>query len=409
MGEVWDMKVRRYINSVKCKGVICVLSRASLSSRSVLKEMDYVKLFGRKSAAISLENANASEICEMLNSEEDREIASAIAEEFPPEKIFIRIDDLKNDKAKKLENTLADWGVYQEEKRVGPDFTPIDRYTSDLAGENERLRRQQQGYSEFDTKAIDEVTEGFGRKGLVVLDLGCSNGELTASRFGDDRFSMVIGIDYNAKDVERANAAGYGDKFHFFHMDIESDDFLPQLTREMAALGADKADVVFMALTLHHLKDPTKLLFRLYDVFGEDGKIVIRGSDDGGKLCYPESELMSEFFMRYDKLVKSVTDRFNGRKLYKQLSDAGYLNICMMYNVTDTCEKNRSEKVDYYNIGFRFREVRLLEMLEKNPNNEEIRKEVEWQINALARIKELFGRRDFWYCNVSYIAIASVR
>ena len=58
VGEVWDMKVRRYINSVKCKGVICVLSRASLSSRSVLKEMDYVKLFGRKSAAISLETNN---------------------------------------------------------------------------------------------------------------------------------------------------------------------------------------------------------------------------------------------------------------------------------------------------------------------------------------------------------------
>ena len=408
-GEIWDMKVRRYISSIKCKGVLSVLSRSSLSSPAILKEIDYVRLFNKKLASIALDNCSPAETFALLSDEDEQEIAKAIIDSFPPEKIYVTQKELLSGESDKLDKTLRQWGVYVEDKTSESEFTPIDRYTSKLEGEVDRLHHQQLGYYNFDMDAINSVLADCDRKNLVVLDLGCSNGESTASRFADDRFGLVIGVDYNAQDIEKAENAHYGDKFHFFVLDLECDELIDDLPRNLHKLGVEKVDVVFMALTLHHLKEPNKLLFRLYDVFDEDGRIIIRGSDDGGKLSYPESELMQELFTRYNALVHSVTDRCNGRKLYKQLLDAGYLNIKMQYQVTDTCEKSRAEKVNFYRVGFGFREVRLREIADRNPQNQEIQKEVEWQLKTLAHIKEMFGHRDFWYSNVSYIATATVR
>ena len=408
-GDLWDMKVRRYINNVKCKGVLSLLSRAALVSTPILKETDYIKLFNKHSACILLDNCSLAQSFALISNDEEKEIARNIMEYFPPAKIFIKLKDILSSPENKLDDTLKQWGVYRETKTHEIGFLPIDKYTSDIKGETERLQRQQRGYYDFDVNAINSALKDMDNDELVVLDLGCSSGETTSTRFKEERFKTVIGIDYNASDIDKAIAANYGDKFHFFQMDLESDDFLVNLTSKLSCLNIEKVDIVFMALTLHHLKEPNKLLFRLYDIFSNDGRIIIRGSDDGGKLCYPESDLMDELLKRYNKLVNSVSDRCNGRKLYKQLLDTGYLNVRMMYQITDTCEKSRAEKVNFYKVGFGFREVRLNEIAEKNPNNQEIQKDVEWQLKALAHIKELFGKRDFWYSNVSYIAIATVR
>lgn len=408
LGDLWDMKVRRYINNKKCKGVLSVLSRASLVSPAILKETDYVHLFNKSSACVLLDNCSLAETHALIVNEDDKEIAASIMERFPPEKIYITLNELLASPDNKLDSTLEQWGVHVETDPTEISLLPIDRYTSEIKGEAERLNRQQLGYFNFDMDAINKAIEESPKDEFVVLDLGCSNGEITSSRFEDDRFKVVIGVDYNASDIEKAKAADYGAKFHFYHMDLESDEFIAELNDKLKLLNIAKVDIVFMALTLHHLKDPHKFLFKLYDVFSDSGVIILRGSDDGGKLCYPESELLSEFLTRYDVLVSSVSDRCNGRKMYKQLSDAGYLDIKMMYQVVDTCEKTRAEKANFYRVGFGFREVRLQEIAERNPQNAGIQKEVEWQLKALFKIKELFGRRDFWYSNVSYIAMAAV-
>lgn len=81
----------------------------------------------------------------------------------------------------------------------------------------------------------------------------------------------------------------------------------------------------------------------------------------------------------------------------------------MMYQVTDTCEKDRKRKESTFNIGFSFRLNRIDELIKLNPNNQHLKEEREWFSNALARLKTCFCERDFWYCNISYIAIAGVK
>ena len=407
-GELWDMKIRRYIKNENCKGVLSLVSRSSLSSSAVLKETEYVSLFHKHNACISLENCSLTETFKTLTTEEEKEVGKDFLEYFPAEKVYIRYDDIFDGQTRQLERTLAEWGLFPEV--ISSEIRQVERYTSALAGERERLTAQQIGYYEFDMRAINKVAAKYeeGRP-LVVLDLGCSNGELTSTRFCDSRFNTIIGVDYNPRDIEAAKKANYGDKFHFFCLDLESDDFLDRLNTEISGIGISKVDIVFMALTLHHLRDPNKLLFRLYDVFNDDGNIVLRGSDDGGKLCYPNGELLGSFLSRYNDLVGAASDRHNGRKLYKQLLDAGYVKINMLYNVVDTCEQTRPEKMLFYKVGFAFREGRLKEIRDRNPHNRQLCEEVNEMLRDLEIIKGMFVTRDFWYCNTSYIALASVK
>ena len=86
---------------------------------------------------------------------------------------------------------------------------------------------------------------------------------------------------------------------------LEDEDIVEKLSAILEESGRNKADIIFSALVLHHLKSPSKLLLRLYEIMADDAKIIVRGSDDGGKLCYPKTELLQEILERYGKLVNT--------------------------------------------------------------------------------------------------------
>ena len=407
-GDLWDMKVRKYISNPLCKGVITIISQNYLVSPSILKEIDYIHRFNRKYLSISLDNCSPNESFKQIKNEDDKEIASFIMESFPSEKIFLKFRDVLNENDDRLEQTLDEWGVYHE--IINPDYSSIKEYTAEFEGTKERLarlREQQKSYYDFDMGVINKLIED--RDGLVVLDLGCSNGEVAFSRFSDECYKTVIGVDINKQDVELANNAHYGDKFHFYNYDLEGKDFIKNLKEELHKLGIEKVDFIFMALVVHHLKNPEKVLSEIRELLNEDGKIFIRGSDDGGKLCFPGNDLMFELFTRYNDLIKSTNDRQNARKLFHQLHQANFKNIKLHYSVFDTCTCTKEEKMSYFKIGFNFRKLRLEEIKRLNPDNIAIQNEVAWQLEAINKIKEMFEKDDFWYSNVLYIATASVK
>lgn len=406
-GEKWDMNVRRYLKSEKCKGVIFLFGEDAVISHAIQREVDLTMLFRRKHFLLFLDNKDFAELRESLSgrmSSEEEETFDIIEDSFPEERIFVKMRDLS---PAKLKQVFDEWGLRPEEDE---QLVQV-RYSSRLSGEKERLDSQQRGYYAFDKKALDLVTATFNRDDLCVLDLGCANGALTYSRFCEEtRISKVIGVDCNAEDIEEAKSVvGAKDaRFAFYTLDLESPDLIEELNAILRQNGVEKADIVFSALTLHHLKDPSLLLLKLYDVMSDEGKIVVRGSDDGGKLCYPRSELLRELMDRYGKIV-SASDRSNGRKLYSQLYNAGYVDIKMLYSVVDTCGKDRREREWLYKVGLAFRLSRIDEMLACNPDNERLRAERDWFERTLTEFKNAFADRSFWYCNTSYIAIAGVK
>ena len=406
-GENWEIKAFQFISSPNCAGVLFLTSRNFLGSSPVMSEVVAARGYNKNSACLSLENCALGESARLVVGQAEKNISEMILKSFPKEEIYTyKRNVLTGADSGKLLKVLDAWGVEKQEVSLTEIVADLSSYTSDIPGEEKRLQNQKQGYYEFDTFAIAAATENFPSDyPITVLDLGCSDGSVGVSRFSDTRFDRVIGVDYNPKDVEKAKKAGYDPKFDFITLNLASPDLEEELRTELAARDVKKVDLIFMALTLHHLKNPTELLRKLFDVLQDDGVILIRGSDDGGKLCYPESELLRDFLSKYDVLVKGVSDRCNGRKLYKQLSDAGFVKIKMLYNTVDTCEKNRSEKEHLYNVGFGFREARLKEAVAKNTNPTVV-EEANALLEMLINIKELFCTRDFWYANTSYIAIA---
>jgi 2-polyprenyl-3-methyl-5-hydroxy-6-metoxy-1,4-benzoquinol methylase len=65
------------------------------------------------------------------------------------------------------------------------------------------------------------------------------------------------------------------------HADLESNDFEDTIQEILDSHGAEKFDVIFSALTIHHLSNPIKTLYQLRKLLKKDGFIILRGSDDG--------------------------------------------------------------------------------------------------------------------------------
>ena len=405
-GEEWDLKARRYIQNPKCKGVLSLLSRYSLYSKPVLKETEYAERFKKNRFAILLENqplsATYAQLSPTLN-EDQQYVLDEMMESFPPEQLYTYANGIQWDK---VAQTFSTWGFAPAaEDRYG-QLTQVS-YSADIVGEDKRLNRQQESYYDLDMQAIGRMLDKLGKKNVVVLDIGCGNGDTTLSRFGDDpRIGKVIGVDYHPRSIEEARrkAAPYGDRFAFYEVDLNSEDAIDRIRTIMAEQDVAKIDLIFAALVLHHLENPQLLLLKLYDIFDERGKIVVRGSDDGGKLCYPHSELLTEILDRYGRLA-TTSDRENGRKIYGQLYHAGYINPQMQYVVSDTTD---ADKDMLFQLAFGFRLNRIDALVEKNPGNAFLLQERAWMADALSRFKEAFFRQDFWYCVTTYIATAEV-
>ncbi len=408
-GEEWDLNARRYIQNAKCKGVLSVLSRHSLCSKPVLMETEYAQRFKKNLFAILTEHRPLTQMYEKLAPTLDDNalyILDCMMENFPPEQLYAFADTPDWDK---IQQTFATWGF---KPQVVADYDSIVQvaYSSDIKEETSRLSRQQESYYELDMQAINGVLDDLGKDGITVLDLGCGNGSVTVSRFGEDpRIRKVIGVDVHAGNLQEARqrAAVYGDRFVFAQVDLNSATVIEDIRAVMTANGVEAIDLTFAALVLHHLENPKLLLLKLYDIFDERGRIIVRGSDDGGKLCYPESRLLTEILDRYDRLVHS-SDRENARKLCHQLYHAGYVNPRMLYTVSDTVGKDREFKELLFQLAFSFRLNRVDALLEKNPGNAFIASEREWLAGALETFKEAFFKQDFWYCVTTYIAIAEV-
>lgn len=408
-GELWNRKVRRQINNPRCKGLLLFLTEQAAVSDPILTEMEYARSYSKPVVAVVLQHSSPQEIFEKAAenaNEDERFTVQSIADFFPHNKLFLRQDEIDLEQNTKLRNTFESWGFFPDiENKSG--FT-ASTYSSEIEGEKERLKWQADGYTEFDKEAIDKAVSKIGRKGLIVLDIGCSNGYVTYTRFADNPdIAKVIGVDYNQKDIDEAiRLYGENGKFSFYNVDLDSSTFLDDIRAILREENANGVDIVFAAFIMQHVKDPKVLLLRLFDVLNANGKVIIRESDDGCKVGYPSDELSAEIINRTNKIIKS-SDRDFGRKLYPYLNELGYNDIELMYQITDTIGKSRKEKEWLFTMGFGFRLNRIKSILSENPDNDFLLKECRWLEEALKKLRIAFYSRGYYYSARAFIAIAS--
>jgi SAM-dependent methyltransferase len=281
-------------------------------------------------------------------------------------------------------------------------------YSLDNPAELRRLNIQADNIKAFDKKLLSTALAKSKETGLVVVDLGCATGSVTQSRFSDERYAHILGIDYNESAISKAQSISErDDRFKFIQADLEGDG-LEDVVDEILADWGGEIDVFFSALTIHHLANPVKLLRQCKWMMQPGAVIVLRGSDDGSKFAFPDPDDNVARSIEITLTSPGVSDRLNGRKLYNQLYRAGFRNIEILHEVLSTAGKNIDERGAMFRDSFAFRPNYLRTALKSTPGREEY-------LELLAELEERLGELElqfeddgFYYAETAFGAIAKL-
>ncbi len=280
-------------------------------------------------------------------------------------------------------------------------------YTSDYSEEFARLKVQAESTAEADIAVLKKLIKPSESKPRWILDVGCAYNFVGSTRFNKFDNVKVLGIDINDACLKYAEENSDGNIFTFRKLNVESDAFIDDLKTIMGELGIEKFDLVFMALVLHHLEWPVKVLRKLKKIIANDGYIFLRGSDDGSVLTYNDEGLTAEILDRCHKLY-GFSDRQNGRKMFTQLIDAGYKDVKVESFMKDISDKDDEERWKLYFERFSYRVNNFEKLYKANPQDIEKKQQYEWMKLALKVLEDKFASPNFWYCEYDYIAYAKI-
>ena len=230
---------------------------------------------------------------------------------------------------------------------------------------------------------------------------------MTFDRFGGkaDREIHLLGIDRSAACIEKAKANNREPYFSFDTADMEAPDFEGRMEALMQDAGIPAFDIIFSSLVIHHLKDPVSALRRLRKFLRRGGYIIVRGSDDGSVLAYGDDGLVQKIIDKHLS-TPGISDRHNGRKLYRQLYSSGYKQIRAFPFVKDLTGKSFDERMDIFDERFAYRINYVQNLLAKDPDSLTLVNEVRWMEYALKKLEDLFGDESFWYQEVDFVYVA---
>lgn len=213
--------------------------------------------------------------------------------------------------------------------------------------DKKRLRVQADLLTDLDKNAISKAIDHLGKeKTIKVLHVGCVDGYVTSTRFSDFNNISVLGIDISKDAIKSAQNEFSSALLHFEVHDIESSDF-----------NIGSYDMIFCALTMHHLRNPEGTFHRLWAMLNSNGVLLVRGSDDGLKLNYPYDEDL-EFLLQATNNIRGSSDRLYGRKIYTHM--VGHLmpeptDIQMEFDVHSTVGMNEKQRIDFFDDNYSFR------------------------------------------------------
>lgn len=276
-------------------------------------------------------------------------------------------------------------------------------YDATYGDEFKRLKIQAQNSFSSDMDVLKRYIKVDQR--YNVLDVGCAYGFVGESRFSGKSFSNIVGIDKNEKCISRAKEMNTDSRFNYYVTDIESDEFDEKIQAIMCENQIEKFDVIYIALVLHHLKEPLNFLKKVRKLLSKDGIVIVRGSDDGSKLAYNDNGLMKNI-IELTLSVPDVSDRYNGRKIFSQLKKSGFADVDVFSYMRDISSLDFEERENLFNESFSYRINYVKREYEADPHSTQKRNNFLDMEELLAKFQERFYDSTFWYCEYDYIAVA---
>ncbi len=276
-------------------------------------------------------------------------------------------------------------------------------YHSDKASERRRLKIQSQFSEESDHDSFIYALRHMGKKEhLYGLDLGCADGYVTESRFLPEYgFDIVLGVDKNQKLMDAVRDHGV---FRYRRLDIESSQFEDEMEEIMDELGIDGFDLVFSALTVHHLKQPERSLRKIRRFLRKGGAIILRGVDDGALISYGDDGLIEKVIEESIE-TKNMSDRFHARKFFSLLRGVGFSDIKMHYVENDTIGISADERDVLFRYYFKFRSDYTMRQLDSDPENPEYQRKHNQLVEDLESLEDIFLKPEFYFMVMTITAI----
>lgn len=293
---------------------------------------------------------------------------------------------------------------------LGKSRRARSNYDATYGRETERLNVQAENLKVFDRALVEKALHRIGdNEDLVVLDVGCADGIITADRFDIEGVRQVIGFDNNSTQIATAREKFKdNNKLLFYEVDVENKNFLDFANEVFVRAKVEKVDILFSSLTLHHLSDPNKALRVFRKLLGPQSVLIIRGADDGSKIGYPDNGLVNRIIER-TLSQRGMSDRLYGRKIYTHLSNCGYDYIDMNYNVKDLSRLSMHERLRVFDESFSYRLDNLELQLEEDPGNKAFQDQHEEMSLMLDELEGLFTSPNFNYVEIDYAAVAGIK
>lgn len=278
------------------------------------------------------------------------------------EKIFRNLFKLKDSIENDENFILTQDSLNFTKKDLSETYQTNSSY--DVTEDRKRLRIQAKAIEDFDSRQIKKVMKLLqeGNQIIKILDVGCSDGFLTVSRFEEFENIEVVGIDISKEQINIANNENSSEKFQFKVVDVT--EGLKELEFGF--------DLIFSAYTMHHLKNSDIIMSKLWDKLNPNGVMMVRSPDDGLKVNFPFDDNMDYLISTTDKIAGS-SDRTHGRKLYTFMKrcDPKPKKIDIEYFMDDTANLNADKREDFFedNYGYRQKYAEQLAVKTKNPDD----------------------------------------
>jgi hypothetical protein len=170
-----------------------------------------------------------------------------------------------------------------------------------------------------------------------------------------------------------------------------------QLVETWESNGFPQPNIIFSDRNYRRLKDPVRDYFIIRrDLLSEKGSCILKGFDDGSKICYPDSDNVLQTIIETTARRKNVSDRYNGRKIYTNFKLAGFSEFARECVVNDTVGLDVDARYSLYEESFDFRKNYFQEGTEERFQMEK----------ALLRLRDFFCNDSFYYCEMNFFVAA---
>lgn len=204
--------------------------------------------------------------------------------------------------------------------------------------------------------------KNFDWSGKKILDIGCSNGELSIEILRKTNIKEFVGIDL-AKDrilkaIELAKSKN-----------LNSASFYVASADDLKIFSDNFFDAIFCNMAFQQFKKPQKVLNEMHRVLKKGGEAIINFNIEKSPIWIQQEILYNQYYGSSKKAITKIK-RINEKKFYDMAKNAGFSIISASIENDVYFYKSFEEIIDMMDISFFSKDKRLDEKKEVDLNRE---------------------------------------